>query len=248
MNMKFAAIAAVGALSLAGIAPKAAAADHGFYLGAGVTQSDFKLDFEGDSGSENDNGYKVIAGWRAFDWLAVEANYIDMGGVNEEGASIDSTAFTVSGLLIAEIGMVDLYARLGMINWNTDIAAESPARSVDIQTSTARAPCRPKACMGRCCRWSSRMPAIACPTAARAAPMRASRSACRAATGWRRSTPTRPRACATTSKPASTASPNASDPNLRVARRGGPQGPPRFYAHCAGFILNLHVVVRPRRE
>jgi hypothetical protein len=131
MNMKFAAIAAVGALSLAGIAPKAAAADHGFYLGAGVTQSNFKLDFEGDSGSEDDNGYKVIAGWRAFDWLAVEANYVDMGGVNEDGASIDSTAFTVSGLLIAEIGMVDLYARLGMINWNTDIAAEGLGSASD---------------------------------------------------------------------------------------------------------------------
>jgi len=121
MNMKFAAIAALGALSLAGVAPQAAAADHGFYIGAGLTQSNLKVDFDGDSGSEDDNGFKVIAGWRALDWLAVEANYVDLGGVEEDGASIDSTSISVSGLLIAEIGIVDLYARLGMANWNTDV-------------------------------------------------------------------------------------------------------------------------------
>jgi OOP family OmpA-OmpF porin len=131
MNMKFAAVAALGALSLAAVAPQAAAADHGFYVGAGITQSTLKVDFEGDSGSENDNGYKIIAGWRALDWLAVEANYVDLGGVNEDGASIDSNALTVSGLLIAEVGIVDLYARLGMVNWNTDIGVSGLGSTSD---------------------------------------------------------------------------------------------------------------------
>ena len=44
MNMKFAAIAALGALSLAAIAPQAAAADNGFYLGAGITQTEFDVE------------------------------------------------------------------------------------------------------------------------------------------------------------------------------------------------------------
>jgi hypothetical protein len=44
MNMKFAAVAALGALSLAAIAPHAAAADNGFYLGAGITQTEFDID------------------------------------------------------------------------------------------------------------------------------------------------------------------------------------------------------------
>jgi len=131
MNMKFAALAAIGALSLAGMAPQAAAADNGFYLGAGLTQSKLKIDFEGDSGSEDDNGFKIIAGWRPLDWLAVEANYIDLGGVEEDGASIDSTALTVSGLLIAEVGIVDLYARLGMVNWNTDVGLSGVGSSSD---------------------------------------------------------------------------------------------------------------------
>ena len=115
MNMKFAAIAAFGALTLAGVAPQARAADNGFYIGAGVTQSNYKLSADGDSGSEDDNGYKLIAGWRPLDWLAVEANYTDLGGVTEDGLDIDSSALSVSGLLIAEIGIVDLYAKLGML-------------------------------------------------------------------------------------------------------------------------------------
>ena len=48
MNMKFAAVAALGALSIAAFAPQAAAADNGFYIGAGITQSNFDIDLEAD--------------------------------------------------------------------------------------------------------------------------------------------------------------------------------------------------------
>ena len=45
MNMKFAAHRrARRAFALAAIAPQAAAADNGFYLGAGVTQTEFDVD------------------------------------------------------------------------------------------------------------------------------------------------------------------------------------------------------------
>ena len=39
------------------------------------------------------------------------------------GVSIDSTAITASALLLAEIGIVDLYARVGMANWDSDFNA-----------------------------------------------------------------------------------------------------------------------------
>jgi outer membrane protein with beta-barrel domain len=122
MNMKFAALAVLCTLSLAAVAPRAAAADNGFYLGAGVTQSSFDFDVEGESGDEDDNGFKAIAGFRPLDWLAFEANYIDLGGVDEGGVSIETTAITVSGLVLAEIGIVDLYARVGVANWDTKVA------------------------------------------------------------------------------------------------------------------------------
>ena len=118
MNMKFAAIAALGALSLAAIAPQAAAADNGFYLGAGVTKTEFDVgDF---SESLDDNSFKIIAGFRPLNWLALEANYIDLGGESTDDFSLDASAVTVSALGIAEFGVIDLYARLGMANWKLD--------------------------------------------------------------------------------------------------------------------------------
>ena len=105
MNMKFAAVAALGALSIAAFAPQAAAADNGFYIGAGITQSEFEID--GASDSLDDNSFKIIVGYRPLDWLAVEANYIDLGGESFEDPdlgtfSIDATALSVSALAIAE--------------------------------------------------------------------------------------------------------------------------------------------------
>ena len=119
MKTKFAAIAALGALSLAAIAPQAAAADNGFYLGAGITKPEFDVGSASDS--LDDNSYKIIAGFRPLNWLAVEGNFIDLGGESDgAGTSLDAQAFTVSGLLIAEFAVIDLYARLGMANWKLD--------------------------------------------------------------------------------------------------------------------------------
>ena len=128
MNMKFAAVAALGALSLAAIAPQAAAADNGFYLGAGITQTEFDIDRRFGSGELDDNSFKIIAGFRPLNWLAVEANYIDLGGdFDEDGVSIDTTAITVSALLLAEVGIIDLYAR----------ASAWPTGMTDVGVSTA---------------------------------------------------------------------------------------------------------------
>lgn len=122
MKMKSAAFAALATLALAAFGPQAMAADNGFYLGAGISQANTELSFDGDSGDTDDTGYKVIAGWRPLDFLAVEANYNDMGGDSEAGTSIDSSSVSVSALLLAEIGIVDLYARAGMANWKTELS------------------------------------------------------------------------------------------------------------------------------
>jgi len=118
MNMKFAAIAALGALSLAAIAPQAAAADNGLYLGAGITTSKFDLGSASDS--LDDNSFKLIIGFRPLDWLALEANYIDLGSQSDSEASLDAKATTVSALFLKEFAVIDLYARVGMANWKLD--------------------------------------------------------------------------------------------------------------------------------
>jgi hypothetical protein len=122
MNTKFALAAALGTLSLAAVAPQAAAADNGFYIGAGITKTEFDIDGD-DFGGESldDNSFKLIAGFRPLNWLAVEANYIDLGGDSSDGFDLDTTAITVSALLLAEVGVVDFYGRLGMANFQTDV-------------------------------------------------------------------------------------------------------------------------------
>jgi hypothetical protein len=119
MNMKFTAIAALGALSLAAITPQAAAADNGFYLGAGITQTEFDIEDLG-AGELDDNSFKIIAGFRPLNWLALEANYIDLGGFDEGGVFLDASAITVSALAIAEFAVIDLYGRAGLANWKLD--------------------------------------------------------------------------------------------------------------------------------
>jgi OOP family OmpA-OmpF porin len=130
MNMKFAGIAVASAFALAAVAPQAAAADNGFYLGAGLTKSEFDADELG-SDSLDDSSFKVIAGFRPLDWLAVEANYIDIGSEDDGTFSLDARAITVSGLFIAEVGLIDLYARLGMANWKLDASISGVGSASD---------------------------------------------------------------------------------------------------------------------
>jgi len=130
MNMKFAVLAALGTIASITVAPRAQAADNGFYLGAGLTQSKFDIS---DFGSDtlDDTSFKVIAGFRPLDWLAFEANYIDLGSVTDTGTSFDAKAFTVSGLLLAEFGIVDLYARGGFANWKSHVSDINVSASDD---------------------------------------------------------------------------------------------------------------------
>ena len=118
MNMKFAAPALLGVFSLGAFASQASAADNGFYLGAGVTQTRFDANDLNDDFKLDDNSFKIIAGFRPLDWFAVEANYIDLGKDSSNGASIDADALTASALLIKEFQVIDLYARAGIARWN----------------------------------------------------------------------------------------------------------------------------------
>jgi hypothetical protein len=130
MNMKFAAIAALGTLSLAAMAPQAAAADNGFYLGAGITQTEFDIDDIG-SGNLDDNSFKIIAGFRPLDWFAVEANYIDLGGEEDSGVSLDTKATTISALFIKEFQVIDLFAKVGVANWKADASVSGLGSTSD---------------------------------------------------------------------------------------------------------------------
>lgn len=112
----------------------ARAADNGFYLGGSVGQANVEIeniadintaDFKGD-----DTAWKLIAGIRPLDWLGVEASYVDFGEaedtVNVQGSDVrlkadgDGISAFVVGFL--PIGPVDVFAKGGLIAWDSKIA------------------------------------------------------------------------------------------------------------------------------
>ena len=124
MNMKFATFAVLGTLGLMAAAPRAQAADNGFYLGAGITKTEFDPD-DLDTVKLDDSSFKVIAGIRPLDWIAFEVNYVDLGSDSQALApgvtsKLDASAVTGSVLLLKEFQIVDVYARAGLAHWKLD--------------------------------------------------------------------------------------------------------------------------------
>jgi len=103
----------------------ALAADNGIYLGASIGQSGLQVDdFNYDADA---TGYKLIAGWRFIDWLAVEANYLDFGSGDDTvfGDKIETEAdgISLSAVGFLPVGPVDLFARVGAVDWSADISS-----------------------------------------------------------------------------------------------------------------------------
>ena len=106
----------------------ALSADNGIYLGASLGQS--SVQFDDNIGGQNLNfdasatGFKAIAGWRFLDWVAVEANYVDLGSgddnVHFQRIESDVNGVALSAVGFVPIGPVDLFARVGAVNWNAD--------------------------------------------------------------------------------------------------------------------------------
>lgn len=124
-------LAALVAASLGLASLQAGAADNGIYLGGSVGQSGVEFDdqidetnFEYDADT---TGYKLIGGWRFVDWFAVEANYVDLGKGDDkvlgEKIEVDVSGWTLSAVGFLPIGPVDLFARVGAVNWSADLDA-----------------------------------------------------------------------------------------------------------------------------
>jgi hypothetical protein len=123
----------------------AQAADNGIYLGAGVTQSDYGLANPQDFSPFDDenNGYKLIAGFRPLDSFGVEANYIDHGKATVPAGIVCTQFITVpcpvtSGIEAKTVGvfavgyidlpLVDLFAKAGVSSWDFKVR-ETPGNT-----------------------------------------------------------------------------------------------------------------------
>jgi len=112
-------------------APGAAfAADNGFYLGlaASDVSSEYAAASASASGADDDSGLKAIVGFRPLDAFAIEANYVDMGETRApisfppSTLSIDSEAISVSAIGLIPLPLVDLYGRLGVTRWESELS------------------------------------------------------------------------------------------------------------------------------
>jgi hypothetical protein len=123
MNKHMLGAAAALALSFAAASTPAVAADKGIYLGAtgGVSSvhSDDVLNYDADA-----TGFKLIAGWRFIDWLAIEANYVDFGSGSDTVAGqkirTDGNGVSLSALAFIPVGPVDIYGRVGAFDWSAN--------------------------------------------------------------------------------------------------------------------------------
>jgi OOP family OmpA-OmpF porin len=114
-----------------GFASAAGAADNGFYLGASLGQSNVEVrqglaNIDGD-----DTGYKLIAGIRPLDWLAVEANYIDFGKVEDGGAVSENDGLSAFVVGFLPVGPVDLFAKGGLVKSNSTVKLSGVGKLFD---------------------------------------------------------------------------------------------------------------------
>jgi len=101
-----------------------AGADSGFYLGAGVGE----FNVEVSTFDENDNAYKIFGGYN-FGYipmldLAIEASYVDFGNPGSGPVDIDLSGLNVFGLVGFKLGPVGLFAKAGMISWDSEISID----------------------------------------------------------------------------------------------------------------------------
>lgn len=103
-----------------------------FYAGAGVVRNSV-TDFTGPAGGLPDlknTSWKAFAGVRPLNWLAVEADYVDLGsagtttgtGADIVDAEVRGSAFAAYGVGFVPIPLpaVDIFGKAGFARWRLD--------------------------------------------------------------------------------------------------------------------------------
>lgn len=109
--------------------------ERGLYLGAGVGQFNVEVDDVNELTSTiedfdaDDTSFKVFAGWRFAPFIAVELDYIDLGGPEDTvsgvrvSADINGVAPYVVGTV--PVGPIELFARVGYYFYDVKINGQS---------------------------------------------------------------------------------------------------------------------------
>lgn len=106
----------------------------GPYFGASLGQASADL---GDLGpdttvDDTDTEWKIYGGWRLFKFVALEAGFSDMGEVSAastidtSSVSMSADGITVAALGVLPVGNFDLFAKMGYLYWDADLAINDP--------------------------------------------------------------------------------------------------------------------------
>jgi len=125
------------------------AAKHGWYLGAAY--SSVSADYaqtdnvqpafietpsrytDGELDTIGSQGFKLAAGFRALDWLAFEADYLDLSGDSAplglvcvtqpcpDQIRAETTSASLSALALWPLGKFDVFARVGLSHWDSTL-------------------------------------------------------------------------------------------------------------------------------
>lgn len=107
-----------------------AGGESGFYIGGGVGQATIKADGTVPGGGDfdgDDTAWKAIVGYNfgvvpLID-LAVEGSYVDFGAPDDSGAEVELTGWDAFGLVGLNLGPVGLFAKAGVLAWDSDAKA-----------------------------------------------------------------------------------------------------------------------------
>lgn len=125
--------------------PFVANADSGFYIGVSAGGATIEADLNNitlpglpASIDEDDTATEIFAGYK-FDLplidLGIEAGYVDFGepdvDVLGETLSFDTTGINVWGIAALNVGLFDVYGKLGYIAWDVDARYLSESISSD---------------------------------------------------------------------------------------------------------------------
>lgn len=118
----------------------AGAADKAVYVGGSIARVDSDVGFGlAPSYDASDGGYKLFAGVRLLNWLAVEGGYQYLGRITWIGPIVpdgsyfyeNQKAFSVFGVFLRDLRKLDLYAKTGLVRWGVDGSHDSIAGPID---------------------------------------------------------------------------------------------------------------------
>jgi opacity protein-like surface antigen len=124
------------AAPLAVLASSAAIADEqsGFYVGVGLGQFNVEVENLDDAGDTVDNfdgdsdTWKVFAGWRFMPFLALEVDYVDLGGPDDEveGNRVEADIAGIAPYIVGTIpiGIFEIFAKVGYYFYDFEIKSE----------------------------------------------------------------------------------------------------------------------------